>query len=374
MRSVLKDARIWVVKVGTRVCLDGQGRLNGRILLGLASQIAKLRENGCKVVLVSSGAIGMGRELMKLEGLSDYMPGKQALAAIGQVEIMNGYKNLFSMLGIPVAQVLITRDDVAARDRYLNARNALDALLDCGVLPVINENDSVSTGEIRFGDNDSLAATVGSIINADVVVNLTSVPGILAPDPDNPGHDRVLKYADSVTQEIEELDKGTKTSGGTGGLSSKLRAARMVLLYGAAMVIAQASEPEILTRLAAGEELGTLFSGPESRLNSRKRWLADAAMPEGKILVDAGACKAVSQEGASLLTVGITEVRGDFRSGDLVYIAAKDTPDAPFAKGLCNYSADELSLLAGHPSSEAESILGHAGYTEAVHCSSMVLL
>lgn len=256
MRKVLQKATTWVVKVGTRVCVDGHGRLNGKIMLGLAAQIAKLREMGCKVVLVSSGAIGMARELLQVEGL-DTLPVKQALAAMGQVEIMDSYKNLFAMLGIKVAQVLLTRDDVDSSERYLNAQNTLNALLDYNILPIINENDSVSTGEIRFGDNDNLSAMVGTLLSADVVVNLTSVPGILL-DP-QAEEEKIIEYVSAITPEVESLDRHTRTNGGTGGLTSKLNAARTVLGYGGAMVIARASEEDILLRLKAGERLGTLF-------------------------------------------------------------------------------------------------------------------
>ncbi|MBQ7529474.1 glutamate 5-kinase [bacterium] len=256
MRKVLQEANTWIVKVGTRVCVDGHGRLNGKIMLGLAAQIAQMRERGCRVVLVSSGAIGMAREILQVEGL-DTLPVKQALAAIGQVEIMDSYKNLFAMLGIKVAQVLLTREDVDDKERYLNARNTLNALLEYNILPIINENDSVSTGEIRFGDNDSLAATVGSLLNADVVVNLTSVPGILINPPDK--EEEILELVTEITPEVESLDRRTKTDGGTGGLTSKLNAARTVLSYGGAMVIAKASEEDVILRLKDGEKLGTLF-------------------------------------------------------------------------------------------------------------------
>ena len=373
MRTILQRAKSWVIKVGTRTCLDGHGRLNGAILLPLAVQIQKMRAQGKRLVLVSSGAVGMGRELLQVEGLGDTLPTKQALAAMGQVAIMHDYQNLFSMLGIPVAQVLLTRDDVAARERYLNARNTLNALLEHGVLPIINENDSVSTGEIRFGDNDQLAAMVGSIINAEVVVNLTSVPGILIDDPQNPGQEKVLSEVRAVTPELAALDKGTTSQGGTGGLSSKLRAAQMVIRYGGAMVIAGASTPEILTRLQAGEELGTLLAGTESRLNSRQRWLAEAARSQGVVTIDSGAAQALRQGGTSLLAVGVVSCEGDFKAGDLVTVWAPGE-DKPLARGLSNYSQSELQAVAGHPTSQIADILGHPGYEEVIHQSDLILL
>ncbi|MGM9993075.1 MAG: glutamate 5-kinase [Candidatus Bruticola sp.] len=370
MRDTLRNAKIWIIKVGTRVCVDGYGRLNGKIMLGLATQIQKLREQGSKICLVSSGAIGMGRELMRLEGCGENLPLKQALAAMGQVEIMNSYKNLFAMLGIKVGQVLLTRDDIAARDRYLNARNALNALLDYGILPIINENDSVSTGEIRFGDNDSLAAMVGSIVNSDVVVNLTSVPGILAGVG---AEEHVIEHISEITPEIESLDRGTTTKGGTGGLASKLRAAKMVMRYGGAMVIASASEENVLLRLASGESLGTLFEGAENRLNSRQRWLAEAARSEGTVIIDKGAAEALAGGGSSLLAVGCIGCSGHFQAGDLVTIVVQGREGVPFARGLSNYSSGELNLIAGRPNSEAASILGHPAYADVVHCDNMII-
>lgn len=370
MRETLKKATIWIVKVGTRVCVDGHGRLNGRIMLSLARQIQALREQGRKVCLVSSGAIGMGRELLQVEGCGDNLPLKQALAAMGQVEIMDSYKNLFAMLGIKVGQVLLTRDDIAARDRYLNARNTLNALLDYGILPIINENDSVSTGEIRFGDNDSLAAMVGSIVNSDVVVNLTSVPGILAGEGKD---EHVIELITEISPEIEGLDRGTTTKGGTGGLASKLRAAKMVMRYGGSMVIASAQEENVLLRLAEGEALGTLFEGAESRLNSRQRWLAEAARAEGSIVIDSGAAQALSEGGNSLLAVGCVACEGDFKAGDLVTLTVEGQGNVPFARGLSNYSRAEVEQIVRRPNAEIAVILGHAAYADVIHCDNLII-
>lgn len=368
--SVIK-AKTWVVKVGTQVCLNEHGSVNSRLLLDLAQQIETLRRQGRQVILVSSGAVGLGRELLKIDGLGDNLPIKQALAAIGQVEIMNAYKHIFSLLGIHVAQVLLTRDDVSARERYLNARHTLQQLAQYGVLPIINENDSVATGEIRFGDNDNLAAMVGSIINADIVVNLTSAPGILCDDPNNPGHDWVLPLVREITPEIEALDRGTKTSGGTGGLASKLQAAKSVLHYGGSMVIASARAQQVLPRLAAGESLGTLFSGSDNHLNSRQRWLSLAAFPEGSLVVDGGAAQALRQGSCSLLPVGITKVEGFFPAGSLVTV--KTTDGEEVGRGLSNYGSEELSRIMGRSTASIAELLGHCAYEEAVLCDNFVL-
>lgn len=369
-RDDLQKAKRIVVKLGTRVCLDAQSRLNGKVLCPLAEQVLELREAGVQVILVSSGAVGMGREVLRLSGDGEHLPAKQALAAIGQVGIMEGYRRVFGLFHVDVAQVLLTREDLTDRTRYLNMRNTLLALLQYGVLPVINENDSVSTAEMRFGDNDNLAALVGALVSADVIINLTSVPGVLRPGPD--GSDEVVDTIDCIGPEIEALDKGVTTSGGTGGLTSKLQAAAVAVRYGGAMIIAPAREPRILTRVLAGEKLGTLFVPAASPLPMRKRWLASGARPSGALQVDVGAARALLDGEASLLAVGVTAVSGEFLPGDLVSVL--DAEGREIARGLCNYGADEARRIMGLPSGKIAQVLGHSGYAELVHHDNLVLL
>jgi len=364
-RSLLTKARRLVVKVGTRVCIRPDGLLNGEVLVSLARQVDRLRREGREVVLVSSGAVGMGRAVLRAGADQESLPTKQALAALGQVELMHAYQQVYGLLHIQVAQVLLTRDDLGARDRYLNARNTLLTLLRMGVLPVVNENDSVATQEIRFGDNDSLAAMVGALLNAQAVINLTSAPGILAPDPDHPGQDRVLDVVREITAEIEALDRGTVTSGGTGGLASKLEAARIATRYGGSMVIACAAEEDVLLRLVAGEKLGTIFLPRSERLCGRKRWLAMGARTRGTLHVDAGAARALVIQGRSLLPVGITGVEGRFKAGDLVGVCGPDGGEV--ARGLSNYGSEDVVRLLGQPTRRIQEILGHAGYEEIIH-------
>lgn len=370
-RKLLKNARRIVVKVGTRVCIRPDGLLNGEVLVSLARQVGRLRQEGREVVLVSSGAVGMGRALLRGGADEESLPTKQALAALGQVELMNAYKQIFGLLHVQVAQVLLTRDDLGARDRYLNARNTMLTLLRHGVLPVVNENDSVATDEIRFGDNDSLAAMVGALLDAHAVVNLTSAPGILAPDPESPGKDRVLSEVREIGPDIEALDRGTVTAGGTGGLASKLQAARIATRYGGAMVIAAATADDVLLRLVAGEELGTIFLPRSGRLRSRKRWLAMGARTRGTLVVDAGAVRALARQGRSLLPVGITRVEGRFGVGDLVAVCGPEGRE--IGRGLTNYGAEDVLRLLGQPTSRIPEILGAPGYEEIIHRDNLAI-
>lgn len=344
-----------VVKVGTRVVLHSDGYANGDVLMPLARQISTLRAQGCEVILVSSGAVGLGRASFKPRG-EETIAQKQALAALGQVELMHMYKRLFELLNIPVAQVLLTRDDLNARERYLNARNTLQALLRAGVLPIINENDSVATDEIKFGDNDILAALVGGLVDADLVVNLTQTRGLLGPDGE------VVRRVERIDEVVRLVDSSL-SAGGTGGMLSKLEAARAALDFGTRMVIAAAAEDDVLLRLARGEELGTLFQQEGGRLGGRKRWLA-AASCKGKLHIDAGAARALTSRGKSLLAVGIKEVVGQFQVGELVTLVGPDLLE--LGRGLTNLSSEEIQRAIAESS-------GKRGSPEIIHCDNLVI-
>lgn len=339
--------------------LGQQGKLQGGLLMSLAQQIRSLRDQGFEVVVVSSGAVGMGRSLLKTgqENLRE----KQALAALGQVELMNVWRRLFDLLEVQVAQVLLTREDLRARERYLNARNTLVTLLQAGVLPVINENDSVAVTEIRFGDNDILSCLVGALVDAEVVINLTQAAGLLDFQTQPPTR---IPTVQAITPEVMALVRSETSRGGTGGMLSKLEAARVALECGTPMIIARAQEPEVLLRLMAGEDLGTRFLPQGRRLSSRKRWLAAGGSPKGKLFLDAGATQALAA-GRSVLPVGIVEVEGEFGIGDLVSL--HDPQGAERGRGLVNYPSHEMRKLKGQPSSNLESLLGYRGHPEAVH-------
>lgn len=357
-RSTMSARRV-IVKCGTAVMLGSTGKLQGTLLLELAQQVHSLREQGWEVVVVSSGAVGMGRSLLKTG--QEELREKQALAALGQVELMNVWRRIFDLLDVQVAQVLLTREDLRARERYLNARNTLVTLLSAGVLPIINENDSVAVTEIRFGDNDILACLVGALLDAEVVVNLTQAEGLLDFSHDPP---RRISVVSDINEDVMGLVRQETSKGGTGGMRSKLEAARVALECGTAMVIARANEKNILLRLLAGEDVGTRFQPAGKRLTSRKRWLAAGGSPRGKLHLDAGATRAMA-DGRSILPVGLTGVDGEFGVGDLVSLHAPNGEE--LGRGLVNYPTHELRKLVGQPTSQMESLLGYRGHPEAVH-------
>ncbi len=337
-RQALTGVQRMIVKLGTSSCLAEEGRVRGEVILPLARDIAAVRERGVKVILVSSGAVGMGRRTPWGSRIDPReLSAKQALAALGQVELMNMWQGVFELLGVGVAQVLLTRQELSRRGRYLNARNTLTTLLAAGVLPVINENDSVATDEIRFGDNDILAALVGSLVEADLVVNLTRADGLL----DRSGSEPV------VVSEVEEVDDALYrmvdpelSAGGTGGMASKLHAAREAARYGAAMVIASSSHPNVLSEILEGRQVGTLFWPAKDPLRGKKRWLASSTLVAGSVAIDPGACRALMVKGSSLLSVGLVSVEGEFRRGDVVSV--KDEQGHEIGRGLVDHSSTEL--------------------------------
>jgi glutamate 5-kinase len=344
-RQALRGAQRIIVKLGTSSCLveddPGLTRVQGEVILPLARDIARLRERGLQVVVVSSGAVGMGRRTRWGSRIdSRELSAKQALAALGQVELMNMWRGVFELLGIGVAQVLLTRQELSRRERYLNARNTLATLLAAGVLPVVNENDSVATDEIRFGDNDILAALVGSLVEAQLVINLTRAEGLLDLSGDQP---TVIPEVAEVDESLFGMVAPEISTGGTGGMASKLHAAKEAARYGAAMVIANSSQPGVLLDILDGKEVGTLFWPASDPLRGKKRWLASSTMVSGQLKIDAGAHRALTVKGSSLLTVGITAVEGEFRTGDIVSVTAPN--GAELGRGLCNLASTELRSL-----------------------------
>ncbi len=369
MRPNLRNVQNIVVKLGTSTCIKNGSTLDSPLLLQLAQQIATLMHEGRHVVLVTSGAVGMGRGLLGLTGPVS-VPEKQALAALGQVELINAYKAIFGLLEIRVAQVLLTRDDIASHERYLNARNAMHTLLAHKVLPVINENDSVATEEIRIGDNDNLASLVGSLVDAELVINLTNTDGLWTDDPTaNPNAERISIV--ERLKDLEDVQAGQASAGGTGGMATKLQAARIATGYGASMIIARSREPNVIARLLGGEDLGTLFLPQRARLQSRKRWIAYHGRERGGVRVDAGAVTALVHKGRSLLAAGIKKVDGEFDIGDLVRV--EDEAGTLLGRGLTNYAAHQVRLIQGLPSERFESVLGFKAYDEVIHRNNLVL-
>lgn len=343
------------------------GQPNRRRLADLAAQIAELLSGGRAVVLVTSGAIGAGRGRLGWQERKRRLsiPEKQAAAAVGQPLLMQVYEGLFQELGLTVAQVLLTRGDVADRQRYLNARHTLSTLLDHGVVPIINENDTVAVEELKFGDNDTLSALVASLLEADLLVLLTDTEGLYTADPRVDSSARLIHTVERITPELEAAAGGAGTPGATGGMITKLQAARLATAGGIPVVIASSAKERVLLRLLEGEELGTYFVPETGRLQARKRWIAFHLQPVGIVRVDDGAKEALLYRGKSLLPRGVVGVEGEFEHGDPVSVRSLDGQE--FARGLVNYSAAELRLIAGHKTSEIEAILGYKGYEEVIH-------
>lgn len=362
-----------VVKIGTSSLLGPAGGVDPAIAKPLAKDIAAAMEAGHPAILVSSGAIGMGRRRMEDQrrpaALS--LPRRQALAAVGQVELMRAWTDIFGRLGLTVAQVLLTREDLSSRRRYLNARHTLRALLEAGVLPIVNENDTVSTEEIQFGDNDALAAMVAGVVDAALLVNLTGADGLWTADPARDPGAHPIPVVSRIDARLEAMAGGPGSNLGTGGMASKLQAARIATGAGAAMVIASASASRAITKAIAGETVGTRFTPHPRRLGGRARWIAFGGKPHGVIVVDEGAANAVRRHGRSLLPVGVRMVRGRFDPGDLVMVET-ETGEV-VGQGLTNYGAADLTAIAGCPSHRIHSILGAKPYDEAIHRNNLVV-
>jgi glutamate 5-kinase len=363
-----------VVKLGTSTLTAGTSQLSPSRMVELVRQMAALHNQGCKVVLVSSGAIAAGRERLAFPRLPRDIPAKQMLAAVGQPRLMALYEQLFDIYKLTVAQVLLTRNDLADRRRYLNSRNTLLALLSQRVIPIINENDTVATEEIRVGDNDNLSALVANLIEADLLVMLTDQPGLFTADPrTNPAAELIGEISSpTIPQSVWEAVGETAGKLGTGGMLTKLQAADLARRSGTTVVIAAGDEENVLTRLARGEKLGTRFSALATTLEGRKRYiLAGGNQLPGVLVVDAGAQQAL-RKGSSLLPVGVKSVTGEFDCGDTVRVV--DLSGREIARGLVNYSAADLARIAGKQSHEIEAILGGDFADEVIHRNNLVLL
>jgi len=371
-RRALPKVKRLVVKVGSGlISAPGQGLLPDRIG-ALADELAALAKDGREVVVVSSGAIASGMARLGLTQRPRSIPEKQAAAAVGQSALMWHYEQAFARHGIRVAQVLVTQEDISARPRYLNARNTLQVLLRFRVVPVVNENDTVAVEEIKVGDNDNLAALVAALIDADLLVILTDVDGLYTGDPRVDPEARRLETVDAVTEEIERLVWDAEGQVSVGGMSTKLEAARKVTSSGIPMVIASGRVPGTLRRVLRGEPLGTYFVPRGDRLAGRKRWIAFAVPPQGRLTVDAGARSALVERGKSLLPSGVVEVEGEFHAGEVVSLSAADGKE--FARGLTNYDAAELRKIQGAKTKDLEERLGYKSFDEVIHRDNLVLL
>ena len=371
-RSALARVRRLVVKVGTGTLTDAAGRFDRDNCHRLAAELAAVAA-GRRLVLVSSGAITLGAQrlgLTRQKGRPWDIATKQACAAVGQPHLMNEWAEAFAAHDLTVAQLLLTAEDLASRKRFLNARRTFEQLLTRGVVPVVNENDTVAVDEIKVGDNDSLAALVAGCVEAELVAMLTDVEGLYDRDPTERGA-TLLHDVARVTAEVERVAGGAGSEHATGGMATKVKAARRLGAQGVATALLSGRRPGALAALLAGEPVGTVFSPAAERLSGRDGWLAAAAKARGVILVDAGARRAIEQ-GKSLLPSGVREVQGHFGVGDPVELAVD--PRQPFARGLAGYGADDVRRLAGKKTSQIEAVLGYRQVDEVVHRNDLVLL
>lgn len=369
-RSVIDQAHTAVVKVGTNVLADAAGALDRHRIRSLADQLHRLRAGGRQVVLVTSGAIGAGVGKLGLGKRPTDLSHLQACAAVGQSALMQLYQESLAPHGIHTAQILLTASDFENRARYLNARNTILTLFEYGALPIINENDTVSVAEIKFGDNDHLAAMVTNLLRAPLLVLLTNVDGLYSDDPRTNPDAKLLATVPTIDQSVTGLAAATKSSLGVGGMESKLKAARLVTVAGEAVIMANGSLDGILDRVFDGEPVGTLFLPHGEDVPSRKRWFGLTVRPKGVLLLDAGARQAVLA-GKSLLPIGVTAVAGDFGKGDVVSL--RDPEGKEVARGLTNYSSADAERIRGLHTERIAAVLGSVPYPELVHRDNLVV-
>jgi glutamate 5-kinase len=368
-RQSLTDARRWVIKIGSAVLTDNGQGLNKASIERLAQNVIALREDGAEVIIVSSGAVAAGLARLNMTMRPSALDQLQAAAAVGQSSLVQAYEAAFAPSGYLCAQILLSHDDVRSRERYLNARATLQTLLAQGVIPIVNENDTVVTDEIRFGDNDTLAALVANLIDADLLVMLTDQAGLFNTDPRATPDAQLITEADAHDTTLDKMvSEGTAL--GRGGMISKLRAARLAARSGALAIIADGREPETVRALKRGVSVGTLLTTDKQPQPARKQWLASLLYPKGAVTLDDGAVRGICDLGRSLLPVGVVDVSGDFVRGDLV--RCLDNRGQEIARGLCNYSAVETRKLRGRASTEIESILGFGGDEELIHRDNLI--
>lgn len=371
MRTILlAHVKRVVIKIGSGVISNGDGLEFDRIAT-LCEDVHQLRQRGYEVILVSSAAVAAGKADLGIVGKPKTIPLKQAAAAIGQSRLMRAYKDALRQHGLTAAQILLTRDDLANRRRYLNARNTLMALLEHGVVPIINENDTVVVDELRFGDNDNLSAMTTNLVEAQLLVILSDVDGLCDSDPRHSPDAKLISEVERITPEIEAMAGSEGNELGTGGMKTKLKAAKRATLYGAGTAIINGRTPHNLLYLFDGHEIGTYFLPARDPMAARKHWIAFTKKPKGRLMLDDGAQKAVIERGKSLLPSGVYQLDGSFERGDAVRLCDLDGNE--FAKGVTNYNSMELSRIIGKKSKEIEPILGYQYGDEVVHRDNLVI-
>jgi len=375
-RPELKAVSRVVIKLGSRVVTTDDGSVDTAQMTHLAEQIAELTRAGKEVVLVTSGAIRSGRKHLGIQDRSLDLPARQAAAAVGQIELMWRYREIFGLFGQPIAQVLLTQLELSDFQRYLHLRNTLSTLLrEYKVVPVLNENDSVSATGVQIGENDRLAAVVSSKLDADLLLSLSDVSGYYDGDPNRDPKAALIPLVTEITPEMQRAASDSAGPAGRGGMRTKLEAAKVAMNAGVIMVIAHGREPNVIRRIMAGEEIGTVFLPRAAKLGSRKRWIGFARVPKGSLLVDEGAAKALLESGKSLLPVGVSEVDGEFDAGDMVaVVVAGPTGRREIARGLVNYRSEDLRKIRGCRSKDIPKMLGHRDFDEAIHRDNLVLV
>ncbi len=363
-----------VIKIGSSTLTGGTKKISMPQIMDLVSQISRLHAQGHRIVLVSSGAVAAGREALNYPDLPGFIPVKQMLSAVGQPRLMAIYTQLFQIYTKTVAQVLLTRSDISHRQRYLNARNTLDALLMQGIIPIINENDTVATDEIRVGDNDNLSAMVCNLIEADLLILLTDQQGLFTADPhQDPNASLIPEISEPVIPEWVWQAAGSAQSGiGTGGMVTKLQAADLARRSGSKVVITNGSQPNVIEKVLSGDAIGTVFTPVVSNLESRKRFILTGHKPSGSLYIDPGAARVMIHGTSSLLPVGVLRVEGQFDRGATVKVL--DTNGKEIAIGITSYDSESMQQLCGRHSNEIEAILGYTYGNEVVHHDNMVLL
>ena len=372
-REALKKAKRIVIKVGTSTITYANGKRNFSQIDRLAREISDLQNQGKEMILVTSGAVAVGVDRMGLPGKPKTIPGKQAAAAVGQGVLMHTYEKFFADYGQIVAQVLITKTEAIDRHRYTNTRNTFMELMRQRVIPIVNENDVVALDELKIGDNDNMSALVAGIVDADLVIILSDVDGLYTANPQTHPDAVIVPEVMEITPEIEASAGGVGSARGTGGMATKIQAAKAATSSGIHLVIASGTEKNAITRVLQGEELGTLFVSRENRLQFRKRWLAFGAKIAGSIVVDDGCAKAIRKAGGcSILPAGVFSVQGEFLPGSTVSVIDKEAHE--LARGLVHYSSAELEQIKGCNSGEIANILGHKNFDEVIHRDDLVIL
>lgn len=353
-----------VIKVGTSSLLDSTGSLSQEKLLKIVEQCIKVKRQNKEIILVSSGAIASGKEILKSLANKRDLPSKQALAAVGQIRLMQYYSNLFSLFGQPVAQILLTAEDLYDRKRYLNISNTFETLLKEGIIPIVNENDTVAVDEIKIGDNDTLSAKVACSVNADLLIILSDVEGVYTKDPHLDKNAKLISKIYDIDETIEKIAGPGK---GTGGMYTKIISARIVMEAGIPMILAKSDIDDVILRIINGEEIGTIFIPKKEHIRKKKHWLLFISKPQGKIYIDDGAVDAIINKGKSLLPMGIKKVEGEFLGGDVVSIF--DSNEREIARGISNYSKIEIIQMLGKSKDELNNLI----YEEVIHRDNLVI-